>query len=164
MRPKIIIVDEEDKIIGSKERGTLENKDIYRSSALWITNSQGHILLARRSLSKSHDPGKWGPAVAGTLEEGETHESNIIKEAEEELGLTHITPEKGLKIRVHSKYNYFCQWYTLTLDKELDAFTLQEEEVAEIKWFSREELTKELDAHPEMFLQGMLRSLKEGIN
>ena len=27
-------------------------------------------------------PGKWGPAVAGTVEEGESYEENIIKEAE----------------------------------------------------------------------------------
>lgn len=41
-KPKIIIVDENDEPIGAKERGTLDDyKDIYRVSALWITNEKG---------------------------------------------------------------------------------------------------------------------------
>lgn len=68
-KPKIIIVNENDEIIGHKARGTLEQLDIYRVSALWIKNSQGDILLAQRKFTKKHDPGKWGPAVAGTNDE-----------------------------------------------------------------------------------------------
>ena len=87
MKEKIIIVDKNDKIIGYKIRGTLDKNGIYRVSALWITNSLGEILLARRSRKKDKHPLKWGPAVAGTVEEGETYEQNIVKEAWEELGL-----------------------------------------------------------------------------
>ena len=36
-------------------------------------------------------PEVWGPAVSGTNEEGETYDSNIIKEAQEEIGLTGYT-------------------------------------------------------------------------
>ena len=90
MTEKIIIVDEDDNIIGSKERNSIVSGDIYRVSALLIENSKGEILLAQRALTKKHDPGKWGPPVAGTVEEGETYESNIVKEAEEELGLKNI--------------------------------------------------------------------------
>ena len=57
-KPKIIVVDENDKIIGHKNRGTLKKEDIYRVSALWITNSRGEILLARRHHTKSHHPRK----------------------------------------------------------------------------------------------------------
>jgi isopentenyldiphosphate isomerase len=78
MKPKIIIVNEKDKEIGLKERGTLKTEDIYRVTALWITNSKDEILLAKRALTKSNDPGKWGPAVAGTVDEGETYEENSI--------------------------------------------------------------------------------------
>lgn len=87
LKSKIIIVDENDTIIGHKNRDSMEDGDMYRVSALWIQNSKGDILLAQRSFDKRNDPGKWGPAVAGTVEEGETYESNIIKEAEEEIGL-----------------------------------------------------------------------------
>ena len=63
-KAKIVIVNENDEIIGSKERGTLNQSDIYRVSALWIQNSKGEILLAQRSFNKKrvleiHKAKKW---------------------------------------------------------------------------------------------------------
>ena len=92
---KIQIVNTNDKVIGLKERKNLDYKNnIYRSSALWIINSKGKSLLAQRALTKKHHPGKWRPAVSGTIEKNETYDSNIIKESEEELGLKNIHPKK----------------------------------------------------------------------
>ena len=39
------------------------------------------------------------------------------------------------------------------LDKDINEFKVQKEEVAKIKWFSREELIKELNDNPENFLK-----------
>src|SRR3990167_10492394 len=133
---KIPIVDKNDDVIEYRERNDQDANAIYRVSSLWIRNSKGEILLARRAFSKSHDPGKWGPAVAGTVEEGETYESNIIKEAEEELGLKNIKPIRGEKLRKKTKWNYFFQRFYLILDKDISEFKIQENEVAEIKWFT----------------------------
>ncbi|OGI18971.1 MAG: hypothetical protein A3J06_04570 [Candidatus Moranbacteria bacterium RIFCSPLOWO2_02_FULL_48_19] len=155
MKPKIIIVDEEDNIIGCKERETAVLEDIYRVSALWVTNSQGKILLAKRALTKSHSPGEWGPAVAGTVEKGEEYLGNIIKEAEEEIGLKDIVPQVGSKERTRTRYNYFCQWYFLVVDKTLDEFVIDESEVAEVRWFTKDELQKEIQADPTKFLKSM---------
>ncbi len=110
MKPRIVIVNDQDEVIAHKERGTLTKDDIYRVSALWVKNSRGDILLAQRKFTKSHDPGKWGPAVAGTVGEGETYKQNIIKEAEEEIGLRAIKPIPGPKVRMAGEYNYFDQW------------------------------------------------------
>lgn len=154
-KPRIVIVNDQDEIIGHKERGTLKREDIYRVSALWVKNSKGDILLAQRKFTKSHDPGKWGPAVAGTIDEGETYEQNVIKEAEEEIGLKNITPTPGPKRRISDEYNYFCQWFTLTIDKPAGDFVIQEEEVEQAKWFSRDELKKELLEYPENYLKSL---------
>lgn len=152
---KIIVVDENDKIIGYKERGTLNQSDIYRVSALWIQDSKGAILLARRKLNKKNDPGKWGPAVAGTNNKGESYESNIIKEAEEEIGLRNHHFQKFDKIRYSGKHNYFCQWFGLVIDKKLEEFTIQKSEVEQIKWFKKDKLLKELDGSPNNFLKSI---------
>jgi isopentenyldiphosphate isomerase len=154
-RERIVIVNDQDEVIGHKERGTLVKEDIYRVSGLWVTNSSGDILLAQRKFTKKHDPGKWGPAVAGTVDAGETYESNIIKEAAEEIGLKDIQPTLGPKRRVSDEYNYFCQWYTLVVDKPAEAFTIQEDEVERVKWFMRSELEKGLEEHPEDYLKGL---------
>jgi len=159
-KEKIIIVDENDKIIGYKERETLNQSDIYRVSALWIQSSKGDILLARRKLNKKNDPGKWGPAVAGTNDKGESYESNIVKEAEEEIGLRDHRFQKFDKIRYSGKHNYFCQWFRLIIDKKLEEFVIQKNEVEEIKWFKKDKLLKKLENNPSNFL----KSMKDYIN
>lgn len=74
------VVNDSDEVIGHKFRNDIDFvKDIYRVAALWLTNSQGQVLIAQRLLTKDKDPGKWGPAAAGTLEKDETYESNIYK-------------------------------------------------------------------------------------
>lgn len=151
MSSKVIVVDENDEIIGLKDSESLEQDDIYRASALMITNSKGQVLLAKRALNKKHNPGCWGPAVAGTIEEGEDYYSNIVKEAEEELGLKNIKPLMGPKIRMGGEYNYFVQWYFLKLDKPLDEFRVNQEEVVEIRWVDKDKLWKEVKENPEQF-------------
>lgn len=160
---RIPIVDENDDIIEYRERDNRDLNAIYRVSSLWITDTNGNILLARRAFNKSHDPGKWGPAVAGTVEEGETYEQNIIKEAEEEIGLKNIKPIFGIKKRRNTKWNYFVQDFLLTLPAGFSDFKIQEDEVAEIKWFSEEELKKELKENPDDFLKGIHERMNESI-
>jgi len=160
IKSRIVIVGENDKIIGYQNRDTLKKEEIYRVAALWVTNSCNEILLARRHHTKSHYPRKWGPAVAGTVDEGETYEDNIIKEAEEEIGLKDIQPKLGPKTKTDNEYHHFTQWYTLSIDKDIDEFKIQEDEVEEVKWFSREELGKQLKEYPDEFLPTMNKYFK----
>lgn len=119
----------------------------------------GDILLARRHHTKSHHPGRWGPAVSGTVENGETYEENIIKESEEELGLKNTKLERGPKTETTGVYHHFTQWFTLTTDKNITDFKIQEDEVEEIKWFPAEELSRQLEQHPDDFLPTMKKYL-----
>lgn len=155
MKPRIVIVNEQDEIIDHKKRGTLTKDDIYRVSALWVKSSKGDILLAQRKFTKNHDPGKWGSAVAGTIDEGETYEQNIIKEAEEEIGLKNIKPTLGPKVHMTGEHNFFGQWYALVTDKPAEDFIIQEEEVEQVKWFTRTNLIKELREYPDKYVKGL---------
>lgn len=151
MTKRITIVDNEDKTIGSKEKESLTSKDIYRVAILWITNSKSQILLSKRELSKDHSSSKWGPAVAETLENGETYYSNIIKCAKEDLGLTNIYPVRGEKERIKGKNNYFMQWHFLTINKDAKNLKINKEKVEKLKWFTKEALSKEFKKNPEQF-------------
>jgi len=159
-KPKVTIVDKDDNIIGSRDRKSLAEGDIYRVSALWVTNSRGEILLARRHKNKSHHPRKWGPAVAGTVEENESYEENIIKETEEEIGVKNIKPAIGPKTKTIKDYPHFTQWYILNIDEDIEYFTIQEDEVEEIKWFSPEEFKNEIESHLEEFIPTMTKYFK----
>ncbi|MES2224087.1 MAG: NUDIX hydrolase [Patescibacteria group bacterium] len=138
----VIIVNEKDEIIGYRPRNERLPSEIGRVSGLVILNSKNEMLIAQRVMSKKTDPGKWGPAVAGTVEEGETYESNIIKEAEEEIGL--IISESDIKFVSHeyreTSHKYFSTTFLVVVDKSIEAFKKQDNEVAEIRWVNIEEL------------------------
>lgn len=113
------------------------------------------ILLAKRHHTKIHNPNKWGPAVSGTVEKGETYESNIIKETEEEIGLKNVKLKLGPKTETDSEYHHFTQWYFLNIDLDIDDFKIKEDEVEEIKWFSPEWLKTRLEKYTDEFVPRM---------
>ena len=147
---RIQIVNEQDEVIGYEDRKNDNPKNITRISALWITDKYRNILLAQRAFTKKYSPGVWGPAVAGTVEEEETYESNIIKEAEEEIGLVGFKPVLGPKTRVSSAHEYFCQWFTIVVNSDYP-FKKKDDEVEKIRWFTRKEIGKLIKEEQEMF-------------
>lgn len=113
------------------------------------------MLIAQRKLTKDKDPGKWGPAVAGTVDEDETYNQNIVKEIEEEIGVNGLDLQQGPHVRITEPRNYFCQWYTSLLDKPAEEFNIQEEEVEQVAWISVDKLKQELQSQPEKYISTM---------
>ncbi len=148
---KQVVVNEQNEIIWHKERSEITSEDIYRVSALWVENSKGEVLLGLRSFLKHNSPGRWWSAVAGTIDEGESYEENIYKEAQEEIGLTGEKFELWELLRVKWEWNYFVQWYTLVLDRDISEFIKEEWQVEEIRWFTREELKNLIEKSPGIF-------------
>jgi isopentenyldiphosphate isomerase len=155
---KVIIVDDNDNPIGLAERDKWEDNAIHRVSAIWLTNSKGEVFIAQRALSKRHAPGQWGPAASGTVEEGETYETNAMKEIEEEIGIS-ITQEQlklGPKVLMNTPGDRrFVQWYVVTADVPRENFKLQEEEVADAKWIGVKELEQRMTERPDEFTKSL---------
>ncbi len=159
MESRIILVDRDDTEIGAIDRFQLTSTDLYRVAALWLTDPDGNILIAQRKLDKPTDPGKWGPAVAGTVEVGETYESNIYKEAHEEIGLLGIDFQLGPHQLVQADRSFHCQWFVGMVDNDYQ-FNLQVEEVEKVSWISPGELKTELALMSEKYLNSMGTSAK----
>ncbi|MCF7833774.1 MAG: NUDIX domain-containing protein [Candidatus Pacebacteria bacterium] len=160
---RIPIVNEQDEIIKHIDTNERQPEDICRVSALWVTNEKGEILLAQKNFDKKRDPGKWGPAVAGTVEEGETYEENIIKEALEEIGLKNIKPKIEFKDRRSTSHEYFGQWFSIVIASNYPLIK-QDSEVAQIKWFSKEELLALFKKDPNIFIPTFGSGLKYFLN
>lgn len=148
---KITIVDDNDNVIGDKERSEITSSDIYRVAGLWITNSKGEILLAQRKLTKNNYPGRWSPAAAGTVEENESYEQNIRREAEEELEIKDVKFTISEKLKITGKHSYFAQLFSAKLDWPVEKFKPLEEEIEQIKWYKRSEIEQMLKDNPEVF-------------
>ncbi|MES2224088.1 MAG: NUDIX hydrolase [Patescibacteria group bacterium] len=152
--PNVIIVNEKDEIIEYKPRNEKLPTDISRVAGLVIFNSNNEMLLGKRVMTKKNDPGKWDLAVAGTVEEGETYESNIVKEAQEEIGL--CIKESDLKFVLHTyqetSFKYFSTVFSVIADKPITEFKKEDEEVEEIRWVNMNELREWYKNTPEDFI------------
>ncbi|HEX6258450.1 MAG TPA: NUDIX domain-containing protein [Candidatus Saccharimonadales bacterium] len=152
----IPIVNIHDEIIAHKERSEIDYaKDIFRTASLWITNSKGDILLAQRKFDKKVDPGKWAEAVGGTVEGNDTYEETVIREAEEELGLTELRVQAGPKQLITTPCTYFTQWYTAVIDTEASGLRIQKEEIEQLAWIPRTQLELELEESPQKYIEAM---------
>ncbi|MDQ3076091.1 MAG: NUDIX domain-containing protein [bacterium] len=150
--PRILIVNEEDEVIGLKEKSELTSEDISRDTGLWVLDENDNILLAKRSANKKIHPNLWSGAVAGTVEEDETYESNIIKEAEEEIGLKNIKPiflYKRLKTK-DPRYKRMTGVFKIIINRETQ-LELEPMEVSEVKWFTKNEVQDLIETTPEIF-------------
>lgn len=159
----ITIVDENDNVIGSKPRNETLTTDIYRGTSLWIEDGKGNVLLTKRALGKRNDPGKWMPAAcAGTVAEGETYEENLIKEAQEELGLdlSNVRFELIRKRFNDGKHKYFSSKFKVILEIKPEELILDKNEVEEVKWFKKSELSKQVRENPDRFVSCMKDSLE----
>lgn len=163
---KLTVVNEQDEILGYKDHRDRQAGDIVRISYIWLLDSSDRILLAQRAFDKPHDPGKWSSAVAGRVEEGETYESNFLKEVEEEIGVRLDVSELvvGVKRLVQAQHPFFCQGYFARRDVKGVELRVQAAEVADVKWVSFDELVEWFERSPDDFVHSFhlyLDDLKE---
>jgi len=153
---RIPIVDVNDNLIEYKERDKATNEDIRRISHIWVFNKNREFLIAKRQGTKKVSPNKWGPAAVGSVEEGESYESNAKKEVEEEIGLRNVSFKlfKKLYYENENGKRFSCVFVT-SVDMEANQFILQEEEVSEVKWISLEELINWYKKSPNDFIPSM---------
>jgi len=150
------IVDENDNIIGKKLRSEITKDDIYRVSSLWVFNQNRELLIAQRPMWKKNDPGKWSESAVGTLEFGETYQSNLVKESREELGLDLNENELifiGKEFFESPKNRLFGAMYAVILSNT-PKLELNSHEVPYVEWISNDKIKDELSEVDNRFVGG----------
>ncbi|MGV8168702.1 MAG: NUDIX hydrolase [Candidatus Nanoarchaeia archaeon] len=131
----------------------------HRATHIWLYNSNGDLLLQLRAKEKSLYPDMWDVSVGGHVSAGEEPITSGIRELKEELGLK--AREKDLVFfgirkvnHIYKKINNkeFLYVYLLKYDGDIKKLKLQKEEVQKIKFFSQEELKKDVKNNPHKFL------------
>jgi len=159
-REKVYVVDENDTVLEEKWRDDTTPSDRIRIVSVWVSNSSGELLIAKRAKHMKLHPGLWGPSAAGGVTVGETYVESAKKEVTEELGLD----IEALKIKITQidKHTYgtsapgdgvrMLAVFEVNVDWPIEKFTFQKEEVAAIKWISKSDLKKDIKIHPELYL------------
>ena len=124
----------------------------HRAVYAFVIDDNGNVLLQKRSANKKLWPNLWDVTAGGHVDSGEFGRQALIREFKEELGIditdddikylvssTSIN-EKGDIINKH--YN---ECYMVTKNIDISKIKLQEEEVSEVRYFTKEELLKRIE-------------------
>lgn len=131
------------------ENGNLTGKTLIRGTGMrggqyhlvvhiWIVDGRGRILLQRRADSRRLMPGVWA-ATGGSAIAGEDSETAARRELQEELGIKTACGDMTHAARIRRR-NAFVDVWLLKRDIADEEFSLQKEEVAEIRWVTEQEL------------------------
>ena len=135
--------------------------DWHCAAHVWIVRSDGHVLLQRRAPGKASWPDRWDISVAGHVSAGETATEAVIRESEEELGLTleaaalqHLGTLRYQAVTNGGTYieNEFHEVYLTVCDVDLATLRLDPAEVAEVRFVVEEEIDRyDVVPHPEEY-------------
>ena len=157
------IVDENGNVIGTAPREKCHGDPslIHRTAHVFVIHPDGqHILLQLRRKDKDIQPGKWDTSVGGHLDHGEDFETAARRELREELGFTGTADLEFLfdaKIRNEIESEN-TRVYSLTTD---GPFVFQESEIDDIRFWSLDEIDRELSAGGTAFTPNLCEELKK---
>lgn len=161
------IVDENGIPTGETiQRTVAHDKGIrHRTAHIWIvrnTDNGCEVLLQQRSYNKDSFPGRYDTSSAGHIRAGDEPLDSALRELGEELGikaepaaLTYIG-----KFPIQYEKEFFgkpfrdCEVafvYLYTEPVDINALTLQAEEVESVKWFAIDEVYKACVNHSTEF-------------
>ena len=181
------VVDEQGNPTGevvTRERAHREGIR-HRTAHVWIIRQKAgrlEVLLQKRSANKDSYPGCYDISSAGHIPAGADFIPSALRELQEELGVTaqaealiycglrRLQFQKTFHGRLF-KDKQVTKVYDLWLDQEEKGFTLQKEEVEEVRWFDFEDCVSQVREQTlpnciyleelELVRQGAERSLAE---
>lgn len=107
----------------------------YITVMVFIENSKGQFLLQQRSAQKG---GQWA-TTGGHPKTGESSVEGLCTEIQEEIGLSVKVSEPKLYKTIKTEDD-FVDLYYLKKDADISDLTMQDEEVQNLKWFSKDEI------------------------
>lgn len=147
-------VDILNEITGEVTGETISKKEAHKTGVwhgsvhIWIiSEDKKKILLQRRCDDKDLFPNMWDISVGGHISAGEDSLVSAKRELSEELGLNPDEFNFLYVDKIKEKFEYedilsneFVTIYKVVSDVNIDSLVLQQEEVSEARWFTKDEL------------------------
>lgn len=135
-------------------REECHKKGLYHKAVVvFILNEDNtKILLQKRSAHKKLWPNLWDITAGGHVLSGELGYEAVIRETKEEIGinikkeeLEFIGTTTSETIKGDIINRHFNEYFIVHKNVDINDITLQEEEVQDIKWVSKEEIMKRIN-------------------
>lgn len=145
------VVDENDRVIGQATKEECHNNPSLIHHTVHfalIDKGQKKVLITQRSLSKSHDAGKWC-FLGEHILAGESYTKGAKRGVQEELG---FSPKK-LKELAHNTFHYQQQTEMIrffAIYYEGEKIDYDQKEIIQLKWLTLEELINARADYSEM--------------
>lgn len=154
MQEFVVLVDENDQVIGQMEKMEAHEKALlHRAFSVMVFNSNNELLLQKRAYSKYHSGGLWTNTTCSHPRPGET----IL-----EAGSRRLNEEMGMTCELTQAFSFI---YKAELDQGLTEYELDHvmigfsdetphlnlEEANAFKWMSMPDLKKDMVEHPQFY-------------
>lgn len=164
MEEQVVLISENDEVIGLMEKMQAhENGILHRAFSVFLFNDKGEVLLQKRAPQKYHSPNQWTNAVCSHPRIDETYLEGAKRRLKEELGIeTELTEKFNFIYKADVGGNLWEHELDYVFTGNYDGdFSLNEEEVSEIRYISMENLDWEMKGNPEYFTEWFKIILEE---
>jgi isopentenyl-diphosphate delta-isomerase len=155
-KQQVILVDENDKAIGSMEKMEAHIRGLrHRAFSIFIFNSKGQMLLQQRALNKYHSGGLWSNACCSHPAPGEETKVAALRRLSEELGFT-------TSLKKVFDFAYKASFANGLTENEFDhvfvgnhegEIKVNSDEVSDYSFKPMEEIRDELQKSPEKYTE-----------
>ena len=165
MNDVLILVDEQDKEIGTEEKIDAHRKGLlHRAFSLFIYDSKlNKMLIQRRAINKYHSGGLWTNACCSHPRKGEDLNTAIYRRTIEERGVSIPKADYEIgKIKECGKFTYRKDFGELTeyeidhvfawlVDSSILQFVPNKDEIEDLMWIDIHDLMNWLEGNPDNF-------------
>lgn len=161
----ILVVDEDDRPMGTVPKEEVWAKGLlHRIVRVMVEDSDGRILLQKRSRLVDLFPGTWDHSAAGHVDEGESYEQAAAREDAEEIGVKGAPLEEMATWRTYDVMdgrilNRINKLYRVRIDTS--DFSFEDGEVSEVKWFTLDEIYEAIAKHPDQLTPGLIQVIQD---
>ncbi len=162
----IQIVDENDVPIRGGTMQEAQDKGLWhRIVRVMVEDDQGNVLIQKRGPIMFTAPNRWDNSSSGHVDVDEDWLEAAKRELAEEIGLVDVELTEWQRYKQETKetdgrsLRRFNVVYRTVVPHDT-VFTLQPEEISEVRWFSREELRRLVTENPDAVTYG-LRKITE---
>ena len=157
MEEQVVLISENDEVLGLMDKMQAhENGLLHRAFSVFLFNEKGEVLLQKRAAEKYHSPNQWTNAVCSHPRDGETYLEGAQRRLKEELGIEamELSPKFHFIYKADVGGNLWEHELDHVFTGNYDGnFSLNEEEVSEIRYITMEALDAEMESNPENFTE-----------